>query len=100
MGAEATTIEARALAERDRVLRILGEQAPRLRARGIAHLTLFGAVARREAGPQSDIDLLIAMDPESQFELSDLVDLSEALGEMLDPVQFGFGSEMRPWLRE
>jgi uncharacterized protein len=101
MAAEATTIDAPALAERDRVLRILGEQAPRLRARGITRLSLFGSMARGEAGPESDIDLLIEIDPESDFGLRDLVDLSDALGEMLDrPVQFAFGSEMRPWLRE
>ena len=101
MAAEATTIDARALAERDRVLRILGEQVPRLRQRGITRLSLFGSVARGEAGPESDIDLLIEIDPKSQFGLRDLVDLSDALSEMLDrPVQFAFGSEMRRWLRE
>jgi len=65
MCAEATTIDAPALAERDRVLRVVGEQAPRLRRRGITRLSLFGSVARREAGPESDIDLLIETDPES-----------------------------------
>ena len=63
MAAEATTIDTRALAERDRVLRILGEQVPRLRQRGITRLSLFGSVARGEAGPKSDIDLLIETDP-------------------------------------
>ena len=63
VAAEATTIDARTLAERDRVLRILGEQVPRLRQRGITRLSLFGSLARDEAGPESDIDLLIETDP-------------------------------------
>ena len=42
-----------ALAERDRIVARLREQAPRLRARGISRLSLFGGVARAEAGRRS-----------------------------------------------
>jgi uncharacterized protein with HEPN domain len=48
-----------------------------LRARGISRLGLFGSMARGEAGPKSDIDLLIEVDPEAGFGLSDLLDLQE-----------------------
>ena len=54
-------------------------------------------MARGEAGPKSDIDLLIEVDPEAGFGLSDLLDLQEELGSLLDrPINFAFGSEMRP----
>jgi hypothetical protein len=46
-----------ALAERERVLRVLRQEAPRLRALGITHLS--ASMARGEAGPESDVDLLI-----------------------------------------
>lgn len=101
MASEAKTVGAAALAERERVLRILHEQAPGLRARGIASLSLFGSMARGEAGPKSDVDLLIETDPRSRVGLSDLLDLQEDLGKLLArPINFAFGSEMRPWLRE
>src|SRR6478609_7588542 len=48
MASETTTLDP-ALAERERVLRILREEAPRLRALGITRLSLFGSMARGEA---------------------------------------------------
>jgi predicted nucleotidyltransferase len=90
-----------ALAERERVLRVLHEQAPRLRARGITSLSLFGSMARAETGPKSDIDLLIETDPANRPGFVELFDLREELSKLLGrPVQFAFGSAMRPWLRE
>ena len=100
MASDVRTLDA-ALAERERVLRILREQAPRLRARGITRLSLFGSMARGEAGPDSDIDLLIEVDPAARFGLSDLLDLREKLADRLGrPINFAFASEMRPWLLE
>ena len=90
-----------ALAERERVLRVLHEQAPGLRARGITSLSLFGSMARGEAGPKSDIDLLIETDPANRPGFIELFDLRQKLSKLLGrPVQFAFGSAMRPWLRE
>lgn len=34
-----------------------------LRLRGVAHAALFGSVARGEAGPDSDIDIMVEIDP-------------------------------------
>jgi predicted nucleotidyltransferase len=100
MASDIQTVDA-ALAERERVLRILREQAPRLRARGITQLSLFGSMARGAARPASDIDLLIEVDPAARFDLSDLLDLREELGDLLGrPINFAFASEMRPWLLE
>jgi predicted nucleotidyltransferase len=100
MASDVKTLDA-ALAERDRVLRILREQAPRLRSGGITHLSLFGSVARGEAGPESDIDLLIEVDPAARFGLSELLEVQEELGALLArPINFAFASEMRPWLLE
>jgi predicted nucleotidyltransferase len=99
MTAESETL-ASALAERERVLRVLHEAAPRLRARGITRLSLFGSMARGKAGPESDIDLLIEIDPDAGLGL-ELYGLQEELGTLLGrPVGFAFASEMRPWLQD
>jgi hypothetical protein len=90
-----------ALTERERVLRVLREEGSRLRTRGFLSLSLFGSMARGEAGPESDIDLLIETDPEARLGFFELFALKEELDARLGrPVQFAFGSEMRPWLRE
>ncbi len=100
MASDVGTLDA-ALAERERVLRILHEEAPRLCARGITSLSLFGSTARGEAGPESDVDLLIETDPKASLGFFELYDLQEELSTLLGrPVQFAFGSAMRPWLQE
>ena len=89
------------LAERERVLEELRQAAPRLRARGITHLSLFGSMARGEAAPKSDVDLLIETESAAKLGLFDLFDLREELGRRFDrPVSFAFRSQMRPWLQE
>jgi len=89
-----------ALAERERVLRLLHEEAPRLRARGVTHLSLFGSVARGEAGPGSDVDLLIDLARDAPFGLFDLLDLQDQLGERFGrQVNVAFCSTLRAWLR-
>ncbi len=44
---------------RDEVLSRLAEHQAELRAMGVASLAVFGSVARGEAGPDSDVDLLV-----------------------------------------
>lgn len=39
------------------------EAEPELRAKGVRRLALFGSVARDEAGPASDVDLLVEFAP-------------------------------------
>jgi hypothetical protein len=56
MDTAASTLQHDGLAERERVLRILRQQEPTLRARGVTRLRLFGSMARGEAGPDSDVD--------------------------------------------
>lgn len=61
-----------------------------LRRRGVASLALFGSVARGEAKPDSDIDLLIDIAPGYPFSLVDLAALqnfrSDLLGRKADVV--------------
>jgi hypothetical protein len=101
MTAQAKTIDAAGAAERERVLAALRQQAPKMRALGIARLSLFGSMARGEIDPRSDVDLLVELDPKSHFSLFELVDLQDDLRALLGrPAHFAFASKLRPWLRE
>jgi len=51
---------ARSLAES---LQILKEHQPELQRRGIKHAAVFGSVARGEVRADSDVDILIDLDP-------------------------------------
>jgi len=62
------------------VLETLGAHAAELRSLGVKELLLFGSVARDEAGPQSDVDLLVEFDrPVGYFHLFDVQERLEAL---------------------
>ena len=47
---------------RAEALRIIANHASEIRALGVRSLSLFGSVARDQAGQQSDVDLLIDFD--------------------------------------
>ena len=47
---------------RDEVLQLLARHAGELLALGVRHLSIFGSVARGEAGPESDVDVLVDVD--------------------------------------
>lgn len=68
--------------ELDEVLRILAEHEAELRERHVATLSVFGSVARGEAQPDSDVDLLVEFDG-SRVSLFDLVDLKDYLASIL-----------------
>jgi predicted nucleotidyltransferase len=67
----------------DEVIACLKAHEAELRAAGICHLSLFGSVARGEAGPDSDIDLAVGLDRDKHITLFGLVALERRLGEIL-----------------
>jgi uncharacterized protein len=83
---------------REEALRRLAEYRDELTAMGARSLSLFGSVARDEAGPDSDVDILIEFDrPLSLFYLGRIqIRLEEILGQRVDLVM---PESLRPRLR-
>ena len=83
------------------VLGRLRAHAGELRAHGIASLSVFGSVARGDARPDSDVDLLAELDPAAHLSLVGLsslrAELSDLLGAPADLVERG---ALRPGVRE
>lgn len=85
--------------DRDTILRILrGLRADFAREFGVSSILLFGSFARDEAGPESDVDLLVEFDrPVGLLALATLRrTLSERLGR---PVDVGTVGSLRPRAR-
>lgn len=64
-------------------LQQLRELAPAVRSLGVASLYLFGSAARNEAGPDSDLDVFVDIEPGRTFSLFDLVGLKQLLEDWL-----------------
>ncbi|HZQ38785.1 MAG TPA: nucleotidyltransferase family protein [Dehalococcoidia bacterium] len=84
---------------RDEALRILREHRAELTAMHVASLSLFGSVARDEARPDSDVDLLVTFSrPVGYFHV---FAVQEQLEAVLDrPVDLIVEDGLRPWYRE
>jgi len=54
------------------VLRTLQKARPELEARGVRHLAVFGSVARMEDTPDSDLDVVVDIDPARRIDIVDL----------------------------
>lgn len=74
---------------RAEAIRLLQDAEPEIRGLGVQRLALFGSVLRDEAGPESDVDVLVAFAPgaKSFDHLMALVDLLEGrLGRRVEVV--------------
>ena len=70
--------------ERDEALRLLSGQKVEIRRRfGVKSMSLFGSTARDEAGPDSDVDVLVEFEPTATPSLLDFIDLKHFLSDEL-----------------
>jgi predicted nucleotidyltransferase len=67
----------------DEVLATLRAHEAELRAAGIRRLSLFGSVARGDAEPDSDVDIVVELDPDAHIDLFRLTGLEQRLAELL-----------------
>ena len=86
--------------DRERVLSLLDALAPELKRRfNVAHLALFGSMARGAPSPSSDVDLLVEFSGRPTFDdfIGLKLELEEALGRRVDLVT---PDTMRPRMRK
>lgn len=69
--------------DRDAVIATLRSAEAELRARGVAHAALFGSMARGEQRPDSDIDIMVDIDPAATRALEIISEASRRLPEEL-----------------
>ena len=72
-----------ALVRKTDVIALLLSHADELRAAGVAHVSLFGSVARDDAGPDSDVDLVVGGPPERPMTLFGMARAEAALERIL-----------------
>ena len=79
---------------------ILRQHADTLRAKGVRHAALFGSVARGENRPDSDIDILVEIDPAAGVTIFDYVALKDYLATLFEvPVDVIDREALKPHLR-
>jgi predicted nucleotidyltransferase len=81
------------------ILARLRESETTLRARGVSHAALFGSRARGDNRPDSDIDIMIEIDPEAHVAVWGYVGLKEYISTVFDgPVDVVDREALKPYL--
>ena len=74
------------------------EQA--LRARGVRRAALFGSMARGDNRPDSDIDIMIEVDPEAHITVFEYVGLKDYISGLFnEPVDVVSREGLKPYVR-
>ena len=68
--------------DRDAILSTLRAHEADLRARGVAHVALFGSRARGDARADSDIDLMVEVEPSARISVWGYAGLKTYLAEL------------------
>lgn len=81
------------------ILDVLRRSEPELRAKGVRHAGLFGSTARGEATPDSDIDIMIDLDPELPLSIYDYVGIKLFIADLFEgPVDVVNRSSLKPYV--
>ena len=88
------------VAERNHIIATLKQAEPDLRARGVRRAAVFGSVARGEDRPDSDIDIMVEIDPDARISVYDYVRLKEHIAGLFDgPVDVVNRDTLKPYVR-
>ncbi|HVY35647.1 MAG TPA: nucleotidyltransferase domain-containing protein [Caulobacteraceae bacterium] len=68
--------------DRKQALQILKSHQSQLSLRGVRRVALFGSVARDQSGPQSDLDILVQIDPAARLDLYSYTALTQYIGDL------------------
>jgi predicted nucleotidyltransferase len=68
----------------DTILETLRAHESELRRFGVSHASVFGSVARGEAGPDSDVDVLVELDEKRPIGIFEYARLKLYVNEILD----------------
>ena len=66
------------------IIETLRQHEDELHRQGVAHVALFGSVARGDARPDSDIDILIDLDPDARLSVFDYVGLKDYIAGLFE----------------
>ncbi len=81
-------------------IKVLRQHQQELRARGVEHAALFGSVARGEAGPGSDLDIMIELAPDASLDIFAYVELKEFIAGLFSgPVDVVNKDALKPHVR-
>jgi predicted nucleotidyltransferase len=81
-------------------LATLKRSEPALRTRGVRRAAVFGSVARGDHRPDSDIDIMVEIDPEAHITVFDYADLKDYIASLFDgPVDVVNRDSLKPYVR-
>ena len=84
---------------RQDVIARLRENETALRSRGVAHAAVFGSRARGDAGPDSDTDIMIEIDPDAHIGVWGYAGLKEYIATLFDgPVDVVDREALKPYV--
>jgi len=88
------------MADRQEIIDRLRQNETALRARGVSHAALFGSRARGDNRPDSDIDIMIEVDPAAGIGVYEYVALKDYIAALFDrPVDVVSREGLKPYVK-
>ena len=88
------------MVDRQEIIDRLRQNEAALRARGVSHAALFGSCARGDNRPDSDIDIMIEVDPAAGIGVYEYVALKDYIAALFDgPVDVVSREWLKPYVK-